>query len=112
MRGNCAQKAFLGESETKGLGRRRSTPSPQCERVRRRRRGYSMNALRTLIVEDDAMIAGLLAETLEGLGHGVCAVETNVARAVAAASRWHPDLMIVDVGLSKRHCGGQRDPQQ
>ena len=30
-----------------------------------------MNALRTLIVEDDAMIAGLLAETLEGLGHGV-----------------------------------------
>jgi hypothetical protein len=25
-----------------------------------------MNALRTLIVEDDAMIAGLLAETLEG----------------------------------------------
>jgi two-component system, response regulator PdtaR len=60
-----------------------------------------MNALRTLIVEDDAMIAGLLAETLEGLGHGVCAVETNVARAVAAASRWHPDLMIVDVGLGE-----------
>jgi CheY-like chemotaxis protein len=60
-----------------------------------------MNALRTLIVEDDAMIAGLLAETLEGLGHGVCAVETNVARAVAAASRWRPDLMIVDVGLGE-----------
>ena len=47
------------------------------------------------------MIAGLLAETLEGLGHGVCAVETNVARAVAAASRWHPDLMIMDVGLGE-----------
>ena len=60
-----------------------------------------MNALRTLIVEDDAMIAGLLAETLECLGHGVCAVETNVARAVAAASRWRPDLMIVDVGLGE-----------
>jgi DNA-binding response OmpR family regulator len=60
-----------------------------------------MNALRTLIVEDDAMIAGLLAETFEGLGHGVCAVETNVGRAVAAASRWHPDLMIVDVGLGE-----------
>jgi len=60
-----------------------------------------MNALRALIVEDDAMIAGLLAETLEGLGHGVCAVETNVARAVAAASRWRPDLMIVDVGLGE-----------
>jgi two-component system, response regulator PdtaR len=60
-----------------------------------------MNALRTLVVEDDAMIAGLLAETLEGLGHGVCAVETNVAHAVAAASRWRPDLMIVDVGLGE-----------
>src|SRR5271170_4308528 len=60
-----------------------------------------MNALRTLVVEDDAMIAELLAETLEGLGHGVCAVETNVARAVAAASRWHPDLMIVDAGLEE-----------
>jgi len=60
-----------------------------------------MNALRTLVVEDDAMIAGLLAETLEGLGHAVCAVETNFARAVAAASRWHPDLMIVDVGLGE-----------
>ena len=60
-----------------------------------------MNAQRTLVVEDDAMIAGLLAETLEGLGHRVCAVETNVAHAVAAASRWHPDLMIVDVGLGE-----------
>ncbi len=39
-----------------------------------------MKALRTLIVEDDAMIGGLLAETLEGLGHSVCAVETSVAR--------------------------------
>ena len=60
-----------------------------------------MNALRTLVVEDDAMIAGLLAETLEGLGHGVCAVETNVAHAVAAASRWQPDLMIFDIGLGE-----------
>jgi two-component system, response regulator PdtaR len=60
-----------------------------------------MKALRTLIVEDDAMIGGLLAETLEGFGHMVCAVETNVANAVAAASRCRPDLMIVDVGLGE-----------
>jgi two-component system, response regulator PdtaR len=63
--------------------------------------GYSMNALRTLVVEDDAMIGGLLAETLEGLGHAVCAVENNVTNAVAAASHWRPDLMIVDVGLGE-----------
>ena len=60
-----------------------------------------MKALRTLVVEDDAIIGGLLAETLEGLGHIVCAVETNVAEAVAAASHWRPDLMIVDVGLGE-----------
>ena len=60
-----------------------------------------MNALRTLVVEDDAMIGGLLAETLEDLGHAVCAVETNVAKAVAAALRWRPDLMIIDLGLGE-----------
>ena len=60
-----------------------------------------MNALHTLVVEDDAIIGGLLAETLEGLGHMVSAVESNVANAAAAASHWRPDLMIVDVGLGE-----------
>src|SRR5271157_6012195 len=60
-----------------------------------------MRALRTLVVEDDALIGGLLAETLEGLGHTVCAVESNVADAVAAALHWRPDLMIVDLGLGE-----------
>ena len=78
----------------------------------RKRGGYPMKALRTLVVEDDAILGELLAKTLEGLGHGVCAVETNVAKAVAAASHWRPDFMIVDVGLGEaerpRRC--QRDP--
>jgi two-component system, response regulator PdtaR len=60
-----------------------------------------MRTLRILVVEDDAMIGGLLAETLEDLGHVVCAVETNAANAVAAAARHHPDLMIVDIGLGE-----------
>jgi len=60
-----------------------------------------MKALRILVVEDDVMIGGLLAETLEDLGHVVCAVETNAANAVAAAALHHPDLMIVDVGLGE-----------
>jgi CheY-like chemotaxis protein len=47
------------------------------------------------------MIGELLAETLEGLGHTVCAVERNFADAVAAALHWRPDLMIVDVGLGE-----------
>jgi CheY-like chemotaxis protein len=60
-----------------------------------------MKALRILVVEDDVMIGGLLAETLEDLGYVVCAVETNAVNAVAAAARHHPDLMIVDVGLGE-----------
>ena len=60
-----------------------------------------MKALRALVVEDDAIIGRLLAETLVSLGHTVCVVETNVAKAAAAASHWRPDLMIVDVGLGE-----------
>jgi two-component system, response regulator PdtaR len=60
-----------------------------------------VKALRILVVEDDPMIGDLLAETLEDLGHTVCAVETKAANAVAAAARCHPDMMIVDVGLGE-----------
>jgi CheY-like chemotaxis protein len=60
-----------------------------------------VKALRALVVENDPMIGELLAETLDGLGHTVCAIERNVADAVAAASHWRPDLMIVDVGLGE-----------
>ena len=60
-----------------------------------------MNMLRVLVVEDDAMIAMLLAETLADLGHEVCAIAATEANAVAAAARDRPDLMIVDAGLSE-----------
>lgn len=60
-----------------------------------------MNRLRVLVVEDDAMIAMLLAETLAELGHTVCAVAATEFEAVAAADRDRPDLMIVDAGLSE-----------
>ena len=58
-----------------------------------------MRALRILVVEDEAVIAMLLAEVLSGMGHGVCAIETTEADAVAAAVRCRPDLMIVDARL-------------
>jgi len=60
-----------------------------------------MIPLSILVVEDDPMIGPLLAEILEDLGHIVCAVEVDAANAVAAAARFHPDLMIVDVGLGE-----------
>ena len=58
-----------------------------------------MKALRILVVEDDAIIAMLLADIFAGMGHDVCAIEATEAGAVAAAVRCKPDLMIVDVRL-------------
>jgi CheY-like chemotaxis protein len=56
--------------------------------------------LRVLVIEDDATIASLLAETVEGLGHSVCGIATTEAEAVVQARTSQPDLMIVDAGLS------------
>ena len=58
-----------------------------------------MRALRILVVDDDAMIAMLLAEMLEEMGHDVCAIEVTEAAAVTAAAQYRPDLMIVDVRM-------------
>jgi len=63
--------------------------------------GAAMKPLRVLIVEDDLTIGPLLAETLELLGHVVCALEVDAVAAVSAARRCHPDLMIVDIGLGE-----------
>ncbi len=54
-----------------------------------------------LIVEDDAMIAMLLAEMLEAMGHSVCAIEATETGAVAAARAHQPGLMIVDAHLQQ-----------
>ena len=58
-----------------------------------------MKALRILVVEDDAMIAMLLADVFAGMGHDVCAIEATEAGAIAAAAQCKPDLMIVDARL-------------
>ena len=58
-----------------------------------------MKVLRILVVEDDALIAMLLADMFAGMGHDVCAIETTKAGAVAAAIQCRPDLMIVDARL-------------
>ena len=58
-----------------------------------------MKALRVLVVDDDFLLATLLADVLAGMGHDVCAIEGTEAGAVAAAVRCKPDMMIVDVLL-------------
>ena len=60
-----------------------------------------MKALRVLVVEDDALIAMLLSELLAGMGHDVCATAASEAEAVIAATRYDPDLMIVDARLGR-----------
>jgi CheY-like chemotaxis protein len=60
----------------------------------------SVTGLQVLLVEDEAIIAILLAEVLSGMGHHVCATATTEAEAVAAAAHHKPDLMIVDEKLT------------
>jgi CheY-like chemotaxis protein len=60
-----------------------------------------MTVLRIVVAEDDLIIGTLLGETLAGMGHAVCAIETTEAGAVNAAARCCPDLMIVDLRLGE-----------
>ncbi len=59
-----------------------------------------MTALRILVIEDEAIIAMLLVDVLEGMGHVVCATAATEESAIAAAVRHRPDLMIVDARLA------------
>lgn len=58
-----------------------------------------MKVLRVLVVEDDALVGGLIRRMLEWMGHEVCAIEATKADAVTAAGQYKPDLMIVDAWL-------------
>jgi CheY-like chemotaxis protein len=66
-----------------------------------RKAGSTIKPLRALIVEDDREIGPLLAETIEQLGHVVCAVEVDAAAAADVARRCRPDLMIIDIGFGE-----------
>jgi DNA-binding NtrC family response regulator len=60
-----------------------------------------IKALNILIIEDEAMIAMLLAEVFRGMGHDICSIVSTEEDAVAAALRHKPDLMIVDEWLRR-----------
>ena len=47
------------------------------------------------------MVAFLLGQILEGMGHEVCAIESSKAGAIAAAKRCKPDMMIIDEHLGR-----------
>jgi DNA-binding response OmpR family regulator len=60
-----------------------------------------MQILRVLIVEDDPLIATLLAQVITELGYEVCGMEATEAGSIETALREKPDLMIVDDGLGE-----------
>lgn len=52
-----------------------------------------------LIVEDEALIAFFLEDTLEDLGYSCCGVAETAEEAVALAEAERPALALVDIGL-------------
>lgn len=57
--------------------------------------------LRIVLVEDEPLIAILLEDLLQEIGHEVVATTATEADAVAAVRRVKPDLMIVDCNLQE-----------
>ena len=56
--------------------------------------------LNILIVEDDLIMADLLAEILTTHGHRVCGISRSVDYAIAIGAIFRPDLAIIDVRLA------------
>jgi CheY-like chemotaxis protein len=63
-----------------------------------------LNGLRLLVVEDEALVAMLLEDALQGLGCAVVGPAGNVARALALLEHEEVDLGLLDVNLG----GGER----
>ena len=60
---------------------------------------YVMTKLRVLIVEDEPIIAMLLAEVLTEQGYDVADIASTESEAIREAARQRPDVMIVDARL-------------
>lgn len=55
--------------------------------------------LRILVVEDEAIVAMLIGDIVEGMGHAVAGVADTAAEAIQIAGREQPDLALCDVKL-------------
>lgn len=66
-----------------------------------------MEAVRLLIVEDDAVIAADLAALLRDLGYGVCATCATAESALQAIPVHRPDLLLLDINLGQGKDGIQ-----
>ncbi len=59
-----------------------------------------MKKERILIVEDEELVAELIARTLDGLGYTPLAMASTANEAISLAERLQPDLVLMDVNLA------------
>jgi CheY-like chemotaxis protein len=55
--------------------------------------------LRILVVEDEALVAMLISDVIEGMGNVVAGVADTAAEAIMLAGREQPDLALCDIKL-------------
>jgi len=60
---------------------------------------FSRKLIQILIVEDERIIAINLKEQLEAFGYCVCAIATSGEKAVEMATKFRPDLVLMDICL-------------
>lgn len=60
---------------------------------------------RVVVVEDDALIARMIADELLEMGHEVRAVCADYEDALRAVMDHRPDLLVLDVGIQGGHDG-------
>jgi two-component system, response regulator PdtaR len=63
------------------------------------------DAVKVLIVEDEPLLALVLAEQLVELGYAVCATARDEYEAVSKATHHKPDIVLMDLRLAKGTCG-------
>lgn len=61
--------------------------------------------MRVLIVEDDDMLASLIAEQVVDLGYEVCAIARDEYDAVTAGIKHRPNLVLMDLRLANGTSG-------
>jgi DNA-binding response OmpR family regulator len=76
---------------------------PRREAPRARKRKPSLG--RALVVEDDALLAMMIAEALQEGGASHVSVCPSIASALAELDRLKPDILVLDVHLADRDDG-------
>lgn len=77
-------------------------PEDAVERLNRSREVVRSHLMATiLIVEDDAIIAFDLLETVRGMGHTVCGTAATMDEALTLAAKHTPTLALLDIRLAE-----------